>query len=89
MNFTDFYDSLERLDEVAWNVMELRYWHDTDSDPDRKRRRQAEFLIKDQCPWPLISGIGALNQKIQKQVQKILEIATHHPVISIHPEWYY
>ncbi len=89
MDFTDFYDSLESLDEVAWDVMGLRYRHDTDSDPDRKRRRQAEFLIKNQCPWTLISKIGVLNQQILTQVQEILEITTHLPVISIHPEWYY
>lgn len=50
MAFTDFYDTYENLDEVDWDVMESRYWNDTKSYPDRKRRRQAEFLIKDRCP---------------------------------------
>ncbi len=89
MAFTDFYDTLERLEEVDWDVMESRYWNDTDSDPDRKRRRQSEFLIKDQCPWTLISNIGVPNQQILTQVQKILDVTAHNPIISIHRDWYY
>jgi hypothetical protein len=42
---TDFYDDLNDLKEVDWNVMTLRIWKDTNDDPDRKRRRQAEFLV--------------------------------------------
>ena len=89
MAYTDFYDTLERLDEVDWDVMASQYWNDTADDPNRKCKRQAEFLIKDQCPWTLISKIGVLNRQILTQVQEILEMATHLPVISIQPEWYY
>lgn len=32
---------LERLD---WNAIRSRHWADTPEDPDRKRRKQAEFL---------------------------------------------
>jgi hypothetical protein len=89
MAYTDFFDTLEKLEEVDWNVMESRYWNDTDSDPDRKRRRQAEFLIRDHCPWMLISNIGILNQQILTRVQETLAIAAHHPVISVHRDWFY
>jgi hypothetical protein len=89
MAFTGFYDNLAQLDQVDWDVMESHYWNDTNADPDRKRRRQAEFLVKDRCPWELISEIGVQNRNIKKRVQEILENAAHHPVISIHTEWYY
>ena len=69
--------------------MEDRYWRDTDVDPDRKRRRQAEFLVKDFCPWLLISDIGVVNSSVKSQAEDILAEAEHKPVINIRREWYY
>ncbi len=34
MALTDFFDDLNRLDEVDWEVMRLQYWNDT---PKRSR----------------------------------------------------
>jgi hypothetical protein len=47
---TDFYNSIEDLDEVDWNVVRQRYWSNTEDDFDRVRRKQAEFLVKDHVP---------------------------------------
>lgn len=41
MAFTDFFDDLNYLSAIDWDVMESRYWNDTNEDNDRKRRRQA------------------------------------------------
>lgn len=46
MTFTDFFDDLNYLGAIDWDVMESRYWNDTNEDNDRKRRRQAEFLVR-------------------------------------------
>ncbi|UTW68357.1 DUF4433 domain-containing protein [Anaerobacillus sp. HL2] len=43
---------------MDWDVMESKYWFDTDDDPDRKRRRQAEFLVLRHFPLELVLGIG-------------------------------
>ena len=43
MGYTDFFDDLKDLDKIDWDLMQARYWHDTNNDPDRTRRRQAEF----------------------------------------------
>lgn len=45
MAFTRFFDEIRHLDQVDWPLMQETYWNDTDEDPDRKRRRQAEFLV--------------------------------------------
>src|SRR5262245_2002255 len=49
--FTDWFDDLSRLDEVDWNMVYQRYWKDTINDMDRQRRKQAEFLVHQSCPW--------------------------------------
>ncbi|QDI90444.1 DUF4433 domain-containing protein [Salicibibacter halophilus] len=45
MLWTEFYNELSHLDKIDWEVMDSIYWNDTDQDPDRTRRRQAEFLV--------------------------------------------
>jgi len=74
MQFTDFFDDLDYLGAIDWDVMESRYWSDTNEDNDRKRRRQAEFLVRNFFPWELITEIGVINYTIQSQVENILQI---------------
>lgn len=89
MAFSEFFDDLKDLDEIDWEVMESQYWNDTPTLPDRKRRRQAEFLIKDCCPWELFSEIGIINSRIASRVKRMLENSTHQPTVQIHRDWYY
>ena len=44
-SLSEQFDDFARLDEVDWGIMRDKYWRDTDDDGDRKRRRQAEFLV--------------------------------------------
>lgn len=87
MRFTDFFDDLKDLDKIDWNVMQTRYWNDTDEDPDRKRRRQAEFLVHDFFPWELVSYIGVYDRSIAAKVEEIIEGGS--PEIGIEQGWYY
>src|SRR5262249_5521413 len=43
--FSQFFNNLKDLDKIDWPLMNSHYWHDTIEDNDRKRRRQAEFLV--------------------------------------------
>ena len=89
MAFSEFFDDLDDLDKVDWDVMESRYWNDTPTLPDRKRRRQAEFLIKNICPWKLFLEIGVINSGIGLRVKRMIENSRHQPVVQIHRDWYY
>ncbi len=40
---------------------------------DRQRRKQAEFLIYQSCPWTLIQEIGVLNLRMKARVAEILK----------------
>lgn len=89
MDFTDFFDDLADLDEVDWPLMEARYWFDTDRDPDRKRRRQAEFLVYQRFPWELIEEIGTVSQSVRRTVEGIVESSQHSPLVDVRRAWYY
>ena len=87
--FSQFFNDLEDLDEVDWEVMKSNYWHDTEADNDRKRRRQAEFLVHRFFPWALAQEIGVCNEAVATQVQEHLTQAAHRPVVNVRRQWYY
>jgi hypothetical protein len=92
MEYSDFYDDIEYLylePIIDWELMEARYWFDTEEDPDRKRRRQAEFLVYNFFPWHLVTEIGVINPTIQAQVSNLLLKSVHKPNILVRRDWYY
>lgn len=90
-NFTSWFDDVSKLAEVDWDVMDEVYWNDTIDDPDRQRRRQAEFLVHRKCPWEHIHEIVVIDVKVKKRVNAILaqfDRALHRPV-RVEQDWYY
>ena len=87
--FSKFFDNIRQLDRIDWNIMTEVYWSDTDQDKDRKRRRQAEFLVSGFFPWKLILEIGVMNQEMMDEVNFYLQGNEHHPIVSVHRDWYY
>jgi hypothetical protein len=90
MRVSDFYDDLSLLPSVIdWGVMASKYWNDTPEYPDRKRKRQAEFLIHDFAPWNLITGIGVLDEAMKSSVEQALATVSHKPQVVVRRGWYY
>ena len=90
IQYTEFYDNLSVLESsIDWAIMKDKYWADTPEDNDRKRRRQAEFLVYQFCPWRLITKIGVKDRIIKLQIEKILENIDHQPDIKVYADWYY
>ncbi|MEX2226218.1 MAG: DUF4433 domain-containing protein [Dehalococcoidia bacterium] len=84
-----FYDDLCELDRVDWSVMPLTYWNDTQAQPDRKRKRQAEFLVYRSFPWTLVTEIGVINATAKEVVDGIVAAGDHRPKVVVRPGWYY
>jgi len=89
--YTEWFDDVTRLDKVDWDVIYLRYWRDDVNDMDRQRRKQAEFLIHQSCPWALIQEIGVLNAPAKTRVEQILNDfdASQRTVVNVRAGWYY
>ena len=74
VSYTNFYNDLALLpDVIDWDIMRAKVWRDTHEDGDRKRRRQAEFLVYQSVPWSLIRGIGVYSKTIADQVTQTLK----------------
>jgi len=97
--YSRFFDQLADLDKVDWAVMQARYvdwavmqaryWADTAEDNDRKRRRQAEFLVHRFLSLALVREVGVLNQKAAAAAQAILLTSGQQPPVQPQPAWYY
>lgn len=89
MDISRFFASLQDLDKIDWNIMRSKYWRDTNTDGDRKRRRQAEFLAQQFFPLDLIERIGAYNLSTARQVGSLFAPSRFRPAITAEPAWYY
>lgn len=87
--YSQFYEDLADLEKVDWAVMRSTWWNDTVEDMDRKRRRQAEFLVYEFFPWSLVWKIGVMDNGMVHKVNRILEGATHRPQVAVERSWYY
>lgn len=87
--FTQWYDSLNDLDKVDWDMVYANYWADTVDDMDRQRRKQAEFLVHRFCPWDSVKMIGVLNKSIKEKVKRILQKKNISVPVKVRRQWYY
>ena len=89
--FTGWFDDLAQLSQVDWGMVCQQYWADSLADMDRKRRKQAEFLVHRSCPWDWIEAIGVLNEAAKARVESILASFPKNlarPVL-VRRGWYY
>jgi hypothetical protein len=89
MSYTEFYDDLGQLDTVDWNVIAARYWHDTQDDGDRKRRRQAEFLVRDRFPLGLVTDIVVRTDSMRERVKELCDDTGFALKVTSNANWYY
>lgn len=89
--FTGWYDDLNDLDKVDWQMVTANYWADTIDDMDRQRRKQAEFLVYQVCEWEAVQEIGVVGPAIKDQVEGIMDRfpGNRRPQVRVRQEWYY
>lgn len=51
---TEFFECLQDLNRIDWDLMQSKFWFDREDDMNRKWRRQAEFLVYRCFPTDLI-----------------------------------
>jgi len=78
-------DNLSEINVLDWHAIRANYW----ADSDIKELKQAEFLVYDFLPWTCVEQISVLDNTILQRVQNIINSSSHHPNITIEPDWYY
>jgi hypothetical protein len=87
---TQFFDDLALLDStVDWAVMRATMWNNTADDPDRMRRRMAEFLVHKRVPIACLAEITVRSKIIEQKVESILAACSVGLPVRVRPSWYY
>ena len=85
---TVFYDKshLHKLDYIINHTDVFASYWNSESDPDLKRRKEAEFLIKKHLPPQYIRGFVVYNNKA---MLRLLEMGIDQNKIIINPAYYF
>ncbi|KDC48460.1 type II toxin-antitoxin system toxin DNA ADP-ribosyl transferase DarT [Pseudoalteromonas fuliginea] len=86
MDLTDYYNNLNELSEVPWDVVNAKYWTNF---VDGRRLRQSEFLVHSKLDWELIETIGVYNQIMKDRVEGLIQHLVHKPSVEIKLSWYF
>lgn len=89
--FTAWFDNEADLHKVDWEAVYARRWNDTLEDMDRERRKQAEFLVHQECAWDAIEKVAVVNQQMKSAVEAIFAANAPHLTrpVEVQPDWYY
>jgi hypothetical protein len=85
--FSDDPAGLEMM--IDWPLMRATIWRNTDEDPDRRRRRMAEFLIHDALPLDLVSEIAVMDARVQPHVAALAASNGLSIPVAIRRNWYF
>lgn len=89
MVFSAFFNNIDYLNYIDWDIMFSQYWNDTVDYPDRKRKRQAEFLVYQSLSWQSIKEIGVIDERMKQFVTAIIQKNRLQTPVYVRPEWYY
>jgi hypothetical protein len=87
---TQFASDLALIESVVdWEVMKAQMWANTADDPDRKRRRMAEFLVHQRVPIECLGEVVVRHDTIKMQVNGLLAACNVNLPVLTQPSWYF
>lgn len=84
-NYTEFRKRRDQLDDVDWAAVAATDF----SSREVKEGKQAEFLMHQFFPWPLVQRIGVMSTKVQTRVLSALVGVGHSPAVEVRSDWYF
>ena len=87
--YTQFFNDIRFLNQIDWKAVNLRQWNNTESDPDRKRRKEAECLVFREMPFTAITGIAVYNQESSEYITNVIQNNNLNIPVTIETSWYY
>jgi hypothetical protein len=79
-------ESLDDIDRLLdWDAISAKYWRD-EADLDKKRKKEAEFLLLGDLPTTAIVGFAVANKTAEEQM---LRFGAKPNMVGIRPQFYF
>jgi len=87
---SSFFTNSKDLVLIDWAAIDNWSWKNTEDDNDKKRRKQAEFLVRNSVPFSVFSYIAVKNETIKTNVLNILAKNNIQSIeVKVEDRWYY
>jgi ssDNA thymidine ADP-ribosyltransferase DarT-like protein len=86
---TEFYNDLQHLGEIDWQLLQRRDFKTDDNDPGKQLRYQAEALIHKYMPLKAILGIVCVNDVVRGSLESLLDQRSIELAVRSMPTWYF
>ncbi len=87
--FTQWFDDIQYLSELDWDVIHSKWWNNTEEDTDRQRRKQAEFWIEGEISLEKMVGIGVFNESARNKVELLCQKYSQSIPVKVKNDYYY
>ena len=83
-DYARFADEIDELSNfVDWPLMEGQSWNNTPTEPDRRSRRMAEFLVHRRVPWDAFFELAARTDEDAARAQASLAKVNADGVVHV------
>ena len=86
---TQFFNSPENFEQLDWDTIYAKRWSNIPEDPDRQRRKQAEYLVKGYVPVDCFAYILTNSENTKQKIESLLEDSGVEIPVRISNEAYY
>lgn len=86
---TEYYDQIERLDQVDWPLLQSRSFKTGDADPGKQSRYQAEALAHKRLPLEALIGLACADSTVQAELAHLIEERGLEVNVKVIPNWYF
>lgn len=86
---SDYFDSVEDLDEVDWKLLRSGDFERDPDDPGKPGRYQAEALVHRQVPVEALKGIACYNDQVASQMASLVAQQGLEIPVKVVADWYF
>lgn len=84
-----FYDSIDSLKNLDWELFRSRNFKTSDADPGKQERYQAEALVHRLVPLPGLLGICCRSTAVKTHLDGLIAARGQATVVKVTPSWYF
>ncbi|MFS0825473.1 type II toxin-antitoxin system toxin DNA ADP-ribosyl transferase DarT [Pseudomonas phoenicis] len=88
-HWTGYYDDLQQLDRVDWNILQRRDFKRDADDPRKMERYQAEALLHKHVPVEALLGIVCYDELLSSRVDREVRQRQLNIPVYARPKWYF